>query len=404
MSKDSTSERLLSGGSPSKSKIDFEVYANEPLMRFLVQVCRANPITLGIGFYAVVTFPLCVWQVFIQPPGDAGPHYVSFLDNISWSISMIFLFPFVVGLTLEYYRKIPRLFEYLIEEILEERNENEIRDFLDKLRRRFAEPWSPVLFAVLTLFLNGIYFRQVLNDPQRDWINSGLLFQEWLHTTHGLTWHGLYAAIVQVVLIYWVLNLVWKGFVLACGLHEFFNKRRFQTKVELLHPDGVCGFRPIGSMATTLNVILFLLGIYLSLKVIDKIIVQQSSLFEDIGNPMMLGGYAILAPLLFFLPLGAAHDKMLEAKDGFLRPICARCEELLRRLGAVELDQNGSKYIESLSHLEKLRDDLKRKIPVWPFDFKSLQAFFGTIVVPLLPVILPVLIQLLFGPKGGNGR
>lgn len=157
----------------------------------------------------------------------------------------------------------------------------------------------------------------------------------------------------------------------------------------------MCGLRPIGSVTTTLNFILFLIGIYLSLKVIDKMLIQHSSLFEDIGNPMMLGGYAILAPLLFFLPLAAAHNKMLDARDEFLRPISAKSHQLVQRIGNMKLDGNDAEYLESLSLLEKLRDDLKRKIPVWPFDFKSLQAFFGAIVVPLLPILFPVLIDLL---------
>ena len=160
--------------------------------------------------------------------------------------------------------------------------------------------------------------------------------------------------------IYWVLNLLWKGYVLAWGLRDFFNKRHFRIRVEPLHPDGVCGFRPIGNIASRLNVILFLLGLYLSLKVIDKIVIQQSSLVEDIGNPMMLCGYAILAPRSFFLPLGAAHNTMLEAKED-----------------SCGLSASGARSSSA--------------------DFKSLQAFFGTVVVPLLPVILPILIQLIIG-------
>jgi hypothetical protein len=43
-----------------------------------------------------------------------------------------------------------------------------------------------------------------------------------------------------------------------------------------------------------------------------------------------------------------------------------------------------------------MRNDMKRSIPAWPFDFKSLEAFFGIIVVPLLPVLLPAIVNGLF--------
>ena len=396
MSSDSTSEGAPSGEPSPNFGIDFEVYANEPVMRFLVHHCCCSPTTLILGFYVVVTLPLFLFDAFSQPPSyDNGKEYLSFLDSISWSYSMVFLFPFIVGLTLTYYRKIPELYKYLIKELIEERNDSDIKGFLDRQQYRLTEPWSPILLIVLTLILNGVYFWQVLNDQQVDWMNSGSLLQGWWGIAHGLTYHGLYAAFVQVVLIYWVLNLIWKGFVVAFGLHEFFNEKCLRTKVEPLHPDGVCGLRPIGSVTTTLNFIIFLIGIYLSLKVIDKMLIQHSSLFEDIGNPTMLGGYAILAPLLFFLPLAAAHNKMLDARDEFLRPISAKSNQLVQRIGNMKLDGNDAEYLESLSLLEKLRDDLKRKIPVWPFDFKSLQAFFGTILVPLLPILFPVLIDLL---------
>jgi hypothetical protein len=77
-----------------------------------------------------------------------------------------------------------------------------------------------------------------------------------------------------------------------------------------------------------LNLTLFVLGIYISLKVIDKIVIQNSSLGEDIGNPIMLGGYLIIAPLLFFFPLGAAHRQLNDAKERFLEPVNQKCERL----------------------------------------------------------------------------
>jgi hypothetical protein len=395
MNVDPTSERLPSGTPPQNLCMDFEVYANEPVMRFLVHHCRSSPTTLILGFYGLVTVPLFVMSAFSQASCPVGRECLSFRESISWSYSVIFLFPFVVGLTLVYYRKIPELYKFLIKELLEEGNQSDIRNFLEVQRKRFTEHWSPVVLIVLTLTLNGVYFRQVLNDEQFDWMNSGSLFKDLLNTAHGLTWQGLYAAFVQIVLIYWVLNLIWKGFVLAFGLREFFNEAHLGIKLDPLHPDGVCGLRPIGRVASTLNFILFLIGIYLSLKVIDKTVVQGSSLFEDIGNPVMLGGYAILAPLLFFLPLAAAHDRMLNAKDRFLRPISARCHVLVQQIGAMKPDGHGVEHAISLSLLEKLRDDLNKTIPVWPFDFKSLQVFFGAVVVPLLPIIFPVLAKLL---------
>src|SRR5712671_6685031 len=48
------------------------------------------------------------------------------------------------------------------------------------------------------------------------------------------------------------------------------DKRNYPVKIRPLHPDHCCGLRKIGDVAMLLNLTLFVLGIYVSLKVIDK--------------------------------------------------------------------------------------------------------------------------------------
>jgi hypothetical protein len=191
-----------------------------------------------------------------------------------------------------------------------------------------------------------------------------------------------------------MLMVVWKGFVFAWALHRLFKTQHQQLHIDPLHPDGCCGLKPIGNVTSILNLILFLIGIYISLRVIDKVVIQDFDVREDIGS-MMLGGYVILAPLLFFLPLSAAHNKMLEVKQQFILPVSKKCEQLFTELAAIKMDKKGHETISSLEQMENLRHEMERDIPVWPFDFKSIQAFFGTIVVPLLPVLLPFLFEFL---------
>ena len=67
-------------------------------------------------------------------------------------------------------------------------------------------------------------------------------------------------------------------------------------------------------MAMLFNVIIFIIGLYVSLTVLDKMFVQGSSPYADITIPLYLGGYVLIAPLLFFLPLGSARRTMKQAK------------------------------------------------------------------------------------------
>jgi hypothetical protein len=370
------------------------VFRKEPLMR-AIAATGVSPVGLGIGFFLSVSLPLSVWASLLEPlKVEAG--YVSYFDNISWSISMVFLFPFVVSLTLKYYLEIPILFEFLLQKT--DQSHKHLDEFYTWLDRRFNSYWVSSAALALTIGLNMIYFYQIFQHQEfTDWITSGKLLGFLSTRGRGLTTVGFYAALIQTVLVYWILNLLWRGAILAWGLHELFNKRNYPVKIQPLHPDHCCGLRKIGDVAMLLNLTLFVLGIYISLKVIDKIVIQNSSLGEDIGNPIMLGGYLIVAPLLFFFPLGAAHRQLNDAKERFLEPVNQKCERLFSELADVTLDDKGFTAVQAFSALDTAITRLHKEIPVWPFDFRSLQAFAGTIVIPILPIVLPFAIKLIFG-------
>ena len=392
----------------------FNVYSKEPLMRAIAST-GLTPVGLGISFFLLVSLTLSLWGGFFEAPetsgncvSQVGPcsieewrciKYVSYFANISWSISILFLFPFVVALGYKYCREIPRLFQYLFQEIAQcGIGDKRVEDFYRWLDRRFNSYWVSGAILFITVALNAVYFHQILQEQKfTDWMTSGEILASMAAMCRGLTPVGVYAAIIQIVIMYWVFNLFWRGVVLAWGLNEFFNNREFAVKLEPLHPDGCAGLIRINNIATLLNMTLFLLGIYLSLKVVDKIIIQDSSLWADIGNPFMLAGYVILAPLLFFSPLAAAHQRLIEAKENFLRPLSKQCEQLFHELSDAKSDDGSYAAARALQELANVRDSFRKEIPVWPFDFKSLQGFAAAIVVPVLPIVMSLATQFLFG-------
>lgn len=209
----------------------------------------------------------------------------------------------------------------------------------------------------------------------------------------GFTGVGVYAALIQLVVTYWCMNLAFRAAICYWGLYEFFDNREkwnFQIKINVLHPDRCAGLGRIGDLAMLFNIIIFIIGIYVSLTVFDKIELQESKALADFTVPLYLGGYILLAPMMFFLPLGSARLRMKEAKIDFLRPISERSEQLVK-LSAADSRDESSQAVADFFEMDKLRIQIEKEIPVWPFNLKSFLKFSGAIVVPIMPPILTFL-------------
>lgn len=357
-----------------------------PLVRTLI-ARKWAPAVIGVGFLVAVSLPMSLAGILTPPnPDHAG--YLTYGRNLSWSLSILVLFPLAVGLTVTYYRAIPGLFRRLTVDFREQ-DRTRYRQFLGTADKVLNPPFLSVVFLLLTLALNAVYFSQALtNEPYGTWITNGELLKGMLGTPSGFSVAGLLSVVVQVALVYWMTHLVWNALVFAWALNRFFRKFGPRVPVRPLHEDGCCGLGRIGDVSMYFNSILFLMGLYLSLKVIDRIVVQDLPLMHDIGNPVLLGSYAVLAPILFFLPLAAPHRRMKGVKREFLRPLI---EQYAAHVEAIRT--GGEDRYEDLAKLDALMQSLRKRLPVWPFNVRSMKSFFGAVVTPVLPVALPFAVK-----------
>jgi hypothetical protein len=367
----------------------FEIYAKAPFVCWLAR-CRLHPATLGALFFLTVSLPLTLWASLIPPRKDIG-EFIGYLENLSWSISILTIFPLLIGATLKFYQDIPALFHHLLSYTITAHCPAEKKEaFWQALTRQFSSAFAPSAILLIALPLNYIYYYQVVQiEPGKTWITDGSYLHFLFFADTGLSAIGVYSAVIQVALIYWLFYLGWNSYMLIIALNRFFTEFTEEISLEPLHPDGCCGLGRLRTVSMELSAILFLVGLYLSLKVIDKLAIQNLSLFSDIGNPVLLACYAIAAPLLFFLPLSTAHRVMQRERDRFLLPIA---QDYKRAVSSVR-DDTGPDTVQRLEKYGSLYDDLKKRVPVWPFDFRSLQAFFGAVIVPVLPILLPVAVQ-----------
>jgi hypothetical protein len=327
---------------------------------------------------------------------NPAPQFLTYPKNISWSVPMLVIWPLILGLMLHYYIEIPRLFLEMTKFTSEREHEKYTR-FTTWIEKRFNSYTARACIFLLAVTLNAVYYVQQLDSPEHSWISDGTLLKAQMGTARGFSPVGLYSAFVQTLLGYLMLNLTWTSLVFAWGLRRYFNVYRFDINVEPLHPDRCCGLKRIGDVAMIVNTILFLFGIYLSLKVIDKIVIQGFPIWVDIGNPVLLAGYAVLAPLMFFLPLNAAHKVMQDEKRRFLMIVAKARSAQIRRLER----EFSTDLVADIAKMGTLFNELERRIPVWPFNFRSLESFFGTIIVPVLPILLPFLVKFLVDLTAG---
>ena len=372
---------------PQKETVKLVLWDKEPLMRLLAG--KLTPVSLGICFFVCISLPLCILASMYQP---------GFIGNVSWSITIVFLFPFLVGLGFKYYEEVPKLFDHLLEDVVEDTPNDKKIGFYKWLNARFNNYAWTILILIFSLSLILFFFYQKQSSCVEGWMIGGdLLYFGPKDVTNrcGFTGVGLFAAILQFVIGYWFVNLAFRAAICYWGLYEFFNSKKkwnFQIRISPLHPDRCCGLGRIGDVAMLFNVIMFIIGIYVSLTVLDKILIQKSAPLDDITIPLYLGGYVLIAPVLFFLPLGSARRKMKKAKIEFLRPISERCEQLAK-ISSVDTSKESSEAVGAFFEMDKLRNQLEKEIPVWPFDFRSFLKFSGAIVFPVVPVIITLLTE-----------
>jgi hypothetical protein len=353
-----------------------------------VKIPKISPFKLAVGFFVAVPFFFTVWSLVKEYAKweDLPFGYLTYIDNISWSLSMFYLFPFILALTLVYYRAIPDLFfNQLIgkDKVVVPKSEDPqfLKNYKKDFFKQFNQLWIPAVSALIAIIMSYVYVTKA----------GAFSDGSWMFESKHLTAVGKYAIGIQAILGYWMLNLLFRALIFSWRLNELFNDNRFTITLNPVHEDNACGLRSIFRVTTILNIILFLVGIYLSLNVIDKWVVQEAGFSKDIVSPVMLAAYALIAPLLFFLPLWAPHNLMLKAKLTFIAPVCKQLKNSINDI------EHRNKCDESkITLVTKLREERlnqSKQIPVWPFDIKSLNAFFGAVIMPVVPTVLPFIVN-----------
>jgi len=362
---------------------EFSICHNDPLVRLFARY-KIGPITLSAIFLTLAAI-FTIWTWYGYPGLKGDPKYLTYAENISWFLSLIFIFPFVLGLTYKYYLDIPRATQAAYSKLDKKPSQAKFNTFWENAFTRIDHPGIVYLVIVLAAFANEAYFVSIYLDER---VNSWMVMESVANNgDFHVTAAGWMAVVIQTLLTYWVMTFVIKGLLYIRYLHIFFAEFRRDINVNPLHEDGFSGLGDIARLATWQSTILLLLGIYVSLKVIDKSIMQHQFVLTDPGNLAVLISYVLLAPFMFFMLLGAAHNVMIDSKQKFLAAFNKENLQFQKVSLASEEIKNKKELMELILKEQECRERFDQKIHVWPFTWRSLQGFFGAVIVPLIPVM-----------------
>ena len=363
-----------------------------------------SPLQFGLSFLILVGIPFSLWSLYADHAYLSGliekdrESYITYIQNVSWSLSLLVIFPLFLGLSLHFYNTYPRVFQYLYNTTAIAPDKAIFLNLCKKIDRSVNHKMIPFAAFLASLLLTVFLFNEYLsNCDVISWMTNGDIFDRTCESSldhKGLSSRGVTAFIILVILATWVLIFAIRSMLFIRGLFDLFNSSETNIRLDPFHPDGVSGLAKLSSLATLQAMLLFLLGIYVSLSVIDRLYLQKVSLFSDIGNPILIVGYIVIAPLMFFFILGTAHNKMREAKESVISIICDKIKDTLEKIRLESDITVNRQNFDYLKILEEQKSWLDKSVLVWPFDIKSIQGFFSAILTPRIAPLIAGTVQL----------
>ncbi len=363
-----------------------------------------SPLQFGLSFLILVAIPLTLWSSLYAETGtEKDVLYISYLQNVSWSLSLLVIFPLFLGLSLHFYNSYSSVLQYLYNTTAIEPDKAIFHNLCKKIDRLVNHKMIPfVAIIVATTFTAHLYYSYLLNCEVTSWMTQGDYLKgsyecsgkSIKESPKGFTNIGVAAFVIQVMLTTWVLIFAARSLLFIRGLFDLFNSKETNVRLDPFHPDGVSGLAKLSRLATQLAMMLFLLGIYVSLKVIDRIYFQQISIFDGIGNSVAIVSYVVTAPAVFFLILGSAYNKMYEAKESVISILCDKIKDVMNQIKSESDIGENKKNLEHLKSLQEQKMALNKSVMVWPFDVKSIQGFFSAVITPLIAPLITGVVEL----------
>ncbi len=358
----------------------FAIENYDPLARFLRRSLRLSPLSFGLWVFfldlvvdAWLGYRYHVWL----SPGAAI--YPGLLQDFTALVVDFGSIPIIAGLYLWSTEGATQLFQRLQQSGVFQ-SPAVIPQTVEKSRPRFESKWVFYLICILSVLYA---------------VSQLAAYENWVPWKSA----GGYLNLAPVTAYYrspfWLLNFytflfaIYNIVITVTALRSLFRTRGI--RILPLHPDK-CG----GVVSISQYTLMIAYGIASA-----GLVISGATVFalrtDTLGQsyPIILGivAYLILAPVLFFWPLGTVHAAMQEAKDSQLLRLAKRLNDVYVRMNSK--DQSEKDLEQDLKLHEEIRKlyDFAQGFPVWPFDINNLRRFFAVITAPLIPALISYVID-----------
>ncbi len=324
--------------------------------------------TLGIYFLDLARKTGLLWNKLQQPCGISNLMECrdGYLLNISWSLTMVILFPAVFFVVTRFYKEVPGA-------ILSVGN----HELLDKVINSINQKWIMGLYVLLPV-LWYFYFESIVDDATWTWNfvppscegkkNCIFIFEAW----KSISLLGVLTTLFHVLNGLFIVCLVRAVLIGKLVVQEI---RENPSRLSFAHSDGLYGLSRIANLLRYIYLIIALLTVYIISYVTDKILIQGVFL-----NALTISTIYSGAWFFFFFIVRKQFTEPLQ------HAMIAEKETELRRL---------HKEIEKRSGLHQSYQDLwdtKERIQTLPEDIVVFKLWKTVGFAPILTAVVTAII------------
>lgn len=302
-----------------------------------------------------------------------------------WPAILFYLigFPTMLLTTILYANKLPQVLNQLRGNKIIKTNEQEWNRFKEKANEIYSKWYytnGPHLIA-LAITIALIY---VFRNPKNPiWYS--------LETDNFFYVAGWAQIIVYYITFY----------TFSLGLLNIFASYRILSVlfssnkliVQPLHPDKCGGLAPLGALSRTLIYWIILIGIIVALNVWNNYYILERH-FDDPLQLSIIFGYFVMAYIIFFLPMHAAHKPMKKAKEEELTLIhhyISKIDKTVKK-DLEEFKDIDNNALENFKNAKQIYD-ITSEMPIYPYNFKTVAAFISSILIPIIFSIIQRIID-----------